>query len=191
MKLHHGFIILLLIAFLSACGSSGIKDPLNYHIEDFTFINQDGNEFGLKDLKGKVWLADFIFTKCDTICPPMTFNMTKLQQMAKEEGIENIEFVSFSVDPEIDTPEVLKEYGGKFDLNFDNFHFLTGYSQSFIETFALDNFKTLVKKPENEEQVIHQSYFFLVNENGTIMKLYPGAEGIPFADIINDMKALQ
>lgn len=191
MKLRLGLITLLLVGILSACGNSGIKDPLNYHIEDFTFTNQDGNEFGLKDLQGKVWVADFIFTNCDTICPPMTFNMSKLQQMAKEEGIEDVEFVSFSVDPEVDSPEVLKEYASKFELNLDNFHFLTGYDQSFIETFALENFKTLVKKPENEEQVIHQSYFFLVNQKGTIMKLYPGAEGIPFADIINDMKALQ
>lgn len=191
MKLRLGLMALIVVAVLSACGSGGIKDPLNYPVEDFTFTDQDGKEFGLKDLQGKIWVADFIFTNCDTICPPMTFNMTKLQQMAKEEGIENVEFVSFSVDPEVDSPAVLKEYAGKFELNLDNFHFLTGYDQSFIESFALDNFRTLVKKPENEEQVIHQSYFFLVNQKGTIMKLYPGAEGIPFADIITDMKALQ
>lgn len=191
MKLRLGIVALIIVVILSGCGSNGIKDPLNYHIEKFTFTDHEGKEFGLKDLQGSVWVANFIFTNCDTICPPMTFNMTKLQQMVKEEGIENIEFVSFSVDPENDTPEVLKEYGGKFELDFDNFHFLTGYDQSFIETFALDNFKTLVKKPENEEQVIHQSYFYLVDQKGTIMKLYPGAEGIPFADIVNDIKAIQ
>lgn len=191
MKLRLGILVLVSLILLSACGGSGIKDPLNYHIEDFTFTDHEGEKFGLEDLQGKVWVADFIFTNCTTICLPMTHNMAKLQKMVKEEGIENIQFVSFSVDPEIDSPEVLKEYGEGFDLDFSNYHFLTGYKQAFIETFALENFKTLVKKPENEDQVIHQSYFFLVDQKGTIMKLYPGAEGIPFEDIVSDIKALQ
>lgn len=191
MKFRFILLSLTLLVMLSACGNSGIKDPLNWPIEDFTFTDQNGEEFGKKELKGKIWMADFVFTNCDTICPPMTHNMTKLQKMAKEEGIENVEFISFSVDPEVDTPEVLNDYGGKFDLDFSNFHFLTGYSQSFIETFALENFKTLVKKPENEEQVIHQSYFYLVDQEGTIMQYYSGSSDVPYEDIINDMKALQ
>jgi protein SCO1 len=191
MKLRLSIVAIALLVLLSACGNSGIKDPLNWPIEDFTFTDHNGEEFGKKDLQGKIWMADFVFTNCDTICPPMTHNMTKLQKMAKEEGIENVEFISFSVDPEVDTPEVLKDYGGKFDLDFSNFRFLTGYSQSFIETFALENFKTLVKKPENEQQVIHQSYFYLVDQEGTIMQYYSGSSDVPYEDIINDMKALQ
>jgi protein SCO1/2 len=76
-------------------------------------------------------------------------------------------------------------------LDFSNYHFLTGYDQTFIETFARENFKTFVKKPENEDQVIHQTYFYLVDQEGTIMKYYSGANDVPFADIINDIKALQ
>lgn len=64
--------------------------------------------FSKSDLKGKVWIADFIFTSCETVCLPMTSNMTKLQQQLKDEGITDVEFVSFSVDPEIDKPDVLK-----------------------------------------------------------------------------------
>ncbi|WP_026073517.1 SCO family protein [Robertmurraya massiliosenegalensis] len=191
------FIIILLIIILlvfKSChqiGNTGINDALNWSLEDFTFTDQNGNEFGKDDLKGKIWVADFIFTNCTSICPPMTHNMTKIQKMAEEEGIENVEFVSFSVDPTIDSPEVLNDYGSKFELDFSNFHFLTGYDQSFIESFALENFKTIVKKPENEDQVIHQSYFYLVNQEGTIMQYYSGANDVPFEDIINDMKAIQ
>lgn len=191
MRLRLGIIATVFLLLLSACGGGGIKNPLNYEIEDFTFTNQDGKELGLKDLEGKVWVADFIYTYCTTECPPMTFNMTKLQKMVEEEGIENVEFVSFSIDPEVDSPEVLKEYGGNFELDFNNFHFLTGYDQAFIEKFALDNFKALVKKPENQEQVIHQVYFYLVDQNGTIMKAYNGFEDVPFAEIVSDIKALQ
>lgn len=56
-------------------------------------------------MKDKVWVADFIFTSCETVCPPMTANMEKLQNMLQKEGIKDVEFVSFSVDPEVDTPE--------------------------------------------------------------------------------------
>ncbi len=192
MKYRISLIGMMLVLLLSACGNnSGVKDPLNWPLDDFTFTDHNGEQLGKKDLKGKVWVADFIFTNCTTVCPPMTHNMTKLQQMAKDEKIENIEFVSFSIDPEVDTPEVLKDYGGKFDLDFSNYHFLTGYDQTFIETFAGENFKTYVKKPENEDQVIHQTYFYLVDQEGTIMKYYSGANDVPFADIINDIKALQ
>lgn len=181
----------MFILLLSACGNSGINDPLNWQLDDFTFTNQDGEEFGKEDLKGKVWVSDFIFTACTTSCPTLTFNMTKLQKMAEEEGIENVEFVSFSIDPEVDTPEVLKEYGNGFGVDYRNFHFLTGYDQRFIEDFARENFKALVNKPDNQDQVIHQNYFYLVNQEGVIMQYYSGASEVPYADIINDMKALQ
>src|SRR5690606_10341973 len=102
-----------------------------------------------------------------------------------------IEFVSFSVDPTVDTPEVLTEYGKQFEADFSNWHFLTGYSQKEIETFAMDHFKTIVKKPENNPDVIHQSYFYLVDQEGKIQQLYSGLEDIPFDQIISDMKVLQ
>lgn len=57
-----------------------IKDPLNYEVEPFTFQNQDGKNVSLESLKGEVWLADFIFTNCETVCPPMTAHMTDLQK---------------------------------------------------------------------------------------------------------------
>lgn len=189
-----GTVLLLSLSFflLASCGKSNeLSGAKNWPIEDFTFTNQDGEPFGLENLKGKVWVADFIFTNCDDVCLPMTYNMVRLQEMVKEEGIENVEFVSFSVDPEIDTPEVMKEFGETFNADFSNFHFLTGYTQSSIEEFAASNFKTIVKKPENEDQVIHQVYFYLINQDGKIQKFYPGTNEIPFAEIIDDIKKIQ
>lgn len=104
-------LLLLSIVLLAACGKT-IPDAKNWPVDDFTFTDQNGQSFGLSDLKGKVWVADFIFTNCETVCPPMTANMAKLQDMVKEEGLD-VEFVSFSVDPEVDTPEKLKEYAKK------------------------------------------------------------------------------
>jgi protein SCO1/2 len=117
--------------------------------------------------------------------------MLKLQDMVKEEKLDNVEFISFSVDPAVDTPEVLREYGERFSVDFSSWNFLTGYKQEEIEAFAMDTFKTIVKKPEEGDQVIHQSYFYLVDQNGNIMKSYSGLNDTPFEDIIKDIKTLQ
>ncbi|AMM93504.1 SCO family protein [Peribacillus simplex] len=183
-----GASILLL---LTACGSNGVPDAKNWDLEDFSYIDQKGKAFSKSDLKGKVWVADFIFTSCKTVCLPMTSNMTKLQQQLKDEGISDVEFVSFSVDPEIDKPDVLKKYGDQFNVDYSNWHFLTGYGQEEIEQFARDNFKLIVKKPETGDQVIHGTSFFLIDQKGKIMKDYTGLQDIPFDEIIKHIKILQ
>lgn len=185
-------VLMMTVLILSACGQKEIENAKDWPIkDDFSYTDQDGNQFGLKDLKGKVWVADFIFTNCVDVCLPMTSNMAKLQQMAKDENIENIEFVSFSVDPEMDKPEKLQEFAKSFNVDKRNWHFLTGYSQESIEKFAMENFKALVKKPEKEDQVIHGTDFYLVDKNGTIVKYYTGLNKIPMKEIMNDIKTLQ
>ncbi|MDP1421905.1 SCO family protein [Peribacillus simplex] len=176
---------------LTACGSNGVPDAKNWDLEDFSYIDQEGKPFSKSDLKGKVWVADFIFTSCETVCLPMTSNMTKLQQQLKDEGITDVEFVSFSVDPEIDKPDVLKRFGDQFNVDYGNWHFLTGYGQEEIEQFALDNFKTIVKKPDAEDQVIHGTSFFLIDQEGKIIMDYTGLQDIPFDEIIKHIKILQ
>ncbi|MBT2705034.1 SCO family protein [Chryseobacterium sp. ISL-80] len=175
----------------AACGNGELKDGVNYPIEDFTFTNQAGEQLSKDDLKGKVWVADFVFTNCADVCPPMTANMAKLQDMIKEEKLENVEIVSFSVDPTVDKPEVLKEYGQKFNVDFSNWSFLTGYSQEEIEKFALKSFKAFVKKPEEGDQVIHGTDFYLIDQEGVMRKYYTGLKEVPFEQIIEDIKTLQ
>ncbi len=191
LKRYFAIIAILAVAMLSACGAGGIDGALDYEVEDFEFTNQNGEQVGLQDLKGKVWVSDFIFTNCDTVCLPMTSNMKKLQTMAEEEGIENIQFVSFSVDPVNDTPDALKTFGDLYEVDYSGWHFLTGYEQKEIEEFALNSFKALVQKPKNEEQVIHDTKFYLVNKEGVIQKYYEGVTGVPYEEIIDDIKTLQ
>ncbi|WP_442854531.1 SCO family protein [Bacillus sp. SJS] len=185
-------LIWLAAAFilLSGCSTavSGFK-PIS-SVENFHYKDQEGESFGLPELKGKIWIANFIFTSCTTVCPPMTAHMKKIQSLGAEENIP-FEIVSFSVDPQIDTPEKLKTFGSQFGTSFENWHFLTGYSQKQIEEFSLKSFKTLVKKPENEDQVIHGTSFYLINKEGQVVKSYSGVENPPYEDIIQDMKRLQ
>ncbi|SMQ82246.1 protein SCO1/2 [Bacillus sp. OV166] len=184
-------VLVLTTLIMSACGQKEIENAVDWPIKDFTATNQDNKPFGLKDLKGKVWISDFIFTSCADVCPPMTSNLTKLQKMVKDEGLKNVELVSFSVDPVVDTPEVLTRYGEQFQVDFKNWTFVTGYSQEFIENFALKNYKALVKKPIEGNQVIHGTSIYLVDKEGHIKKSYDGYKNVPFDEIIHDMKALQ
>jgi protein SCO1 len=152
-------------------------------------VPQDHLVRKIENAKGKVWVADFIFTSCKTVCPPMTKNMSELQQKLKDQGVK-AELVSFSVDPETDKPQVLKEYVQKFTQDLTNWNLLTGYSQKEIEDFATKSFKASVKKPSGSSDVIHATSFFLVDQEGTIVSYYDGIN-VPYEQIIKDIKALQ
>ncbi|WP_242221666.1 SCO family protein [Bacillus cereus group sp. BfR-BA-01380] len=185
-----GILTAFCLLVLAGCGSgSKLRNPLNWDVESFQYINQNGEKFGTKDLKGKVWVADLVFTNCQTVCPPMTANMAKLQKLAKEEKLD-VQFVSFSVDPERDNPEKLKTFVQKFTDDTKNWNLLTGYSQNDIKKFAKDNFKALVDKPESTDQVMHSTRFYLVDQNGKVMKEYSGMNNTPYDDILRDIRRL-
>ena len=184
-------LALMAVLLVTACGSTGVPDAKNWDLEDFTFTDQDEGTLSKQDLKGKVWVADFIFTSCEDVCLPMTANMKKLQQTLTEEGIDDVELVSFSIDPEVDEPSVLKKFGDQFSADYGNWHFLTGYDQDEIESFAMDNFKTIVQKPESGDQVIHGTSFYLVDQEGKIIKDYSGLQDFPLDDVIKHIKILQ
>ncbi len=190
-KMYVLVLIFFLSVILAACGGNEIKDAKNWPVNDFSYTNQEGKTVGLSDLKGKVWVSNFIFTTCEDVCLPMTYNMAKLQSMLKDEGIKDVELVSFSVDPTVDNPEVLKKFGEEFNADFANWHFLTGYEQAEIEELALKSFKTIVKKPETGDQVIHGTDFYLMDQEGNIVKYYNGIKEVPYDEIINDIKILQ
>nr|WP_253298153.1 SCO family protein [Paenibacillus sp. MSJ-34] len=178
-----------MMILLSACGGGGSSKGLGWEIGSFSFTDQTGQTFGKDDLAGKVWIADFVFTNCVTVCSPMTFNMTELQKRAKAEGLE-LEIVSFSVDPERDKPEVLEQFGGKFGVDFANWHFLTGYSFDDIKQFANTSFKTIVEREADSDQFIHGTSFFLVSKSGTVYSRYSGVEDVPYDQMIKDIKKL-
>ena len=184
-------IIMISLLVLAGCGSSDFKAQTNWEIEEFEFDNQRGEETSLEDLKGTVWLATFIFTNCETICPPMTFNLAEIQGMLKDKDIEDYKIVGFSVDPEVDTPEVLQEYLDMFEVpDQSNWELLTGYSQEYISQFAEQSFKALVRNNPNDDQVIHGSRFYLIDQNGVAVKNYTGFEDVPKEEIVIDMETL-
>ena len=188
-------LLLVVSIVMSACSNYQFKPTTSYEISDFTTTDHRGEEVSLESLKGEPWLAMFIFANCTSICSPMTYNMSLIQEQLVEKGIEDYKVVAFSIDPENDSPEVLNEYLSRFNVPDESkWHLVTGYDQAFIEQLAVGSFKSLVKKIEGDDQVMHASTFYLVDEKGVAVKNYTGysqTEGdVPFDTIAVDLQSL-
>jgi protein SCO1/2 len=183
--------LLLSAILLAGCNMKSFKAETDWEVEPFNHDSHRGEEVSLESLKGTVWLATFIFTNCETVCPPMTFNLTEVQEELIAQGVEDYKIVEFSVDPEVDTPEVLAEYISKYNVPDESkWHLLTGYDQGYLSQFAENSFKTVVQDDPNTNQVLHGTSFNLVDQNGVVVKSYSGFENVPTEEIASDMKAL-
>ncbi len=184
--------LLALLFILSGCGATEFKADSDYKVMNFEYTNQRNETVSLESLKGTPWLAMFIYTRCNTVCPPMTSNMADVHSAIEEEGIENYKIVGFSVDPAHDTPEVLSNYLSYYPVEDDSkWELLTGYKQSDITQFALQSFNTVAKKLRGSEDVVHDVKYFLVDPNGTTVKSYDGYNDVPIEEIVKDLGRLQ
>lgn len=164
----------------------------DWKVPTFRFTDQEGKPFGLGDLKGQVWVADMVLTECRDICPTLTANMAVLQKRLAQEKME-VQLVSFSVDPETDTPEVLKQYGEKFGADFSNWHFLTNGDFQKMKQFIESTFKVPVEHnhdPDATSPVMHSGRFFLVGASGRVVRTYDGVKP-DYERIIQDIRTLQ
>ncbi len=183
-------VILLLMSFLlvglGRVPSAG-RLPIYGMVADFTLTNQFGKPIGLGDLKGKVWIADIIFTRCAGPCPIMTRNMKSLQDQLAGTGVR---FVTLTTDPEYDTPEVLSRYADRFKADPARWLFLTG-SKKQIALLAVDSLKftSLEKKPAErtapEDLFIHSTIFILVDKQARVRGIFETTgEGVNTAEAL-------
>lgn len=181
--------ILILVLFLVGCGQEEIESnmPEDSIVADFEFTTQDEEILSLEDLKGEWWIADFIFTNCTSVCIPMTSNMVKLQDMMKEEELD-AQLISFSVDPDVDTPEVLKNYAAGYGADLSNWTFLTGYDFDTIKELSIESFYSGLSDDPDSDQVTHGTRFYLVDPEGKIVKNYMGTDLKEIEAIIEDLK---
>jgi protein SCO1/2 len=135
----------------------------------FELVNQDAQPFGSAQLVGKIWIADFIFTSCPGPCPIISSRMSELQKPLKA---TDIHLVSFTVDPEKDTPEVLRAYAEKLRAQPIRWDFLTG-ARSAIYALARDGFKLAVSDGNDETGMpVHSTRVVLVDRHGAIRGYY-------------------
>ena len=187
MKIRYIIYAVAFLLVLSAC--SGETQPMGKEVAPFSFIDQNEEPFGTDNLKGTVWVASFVFTNCETVCPPMMYEIASLQKTFEEEGLQ-VELVSFSVDPEVDSPDDLQEYVQQFTNNESNWHMLTGYSQEKIESFAREQFQTIVQKPDTSNQVIHGTNFYLVDDQGYVLNEYNYMDESYIEEMAEDIKEI-
>jgi cytochrome oxidase Cu insertion factor (SCO1/SenC/PrrC family) len=138
-----------------------------FEVTEFNLVDQNGKPFTNKDVLGKVWIADFVFTQCAGPCPMMTMQMAELQ---KELAGAPIQLVSISVDPAHDTPAVLKKYAATMNADEKNWTFATGEPK---EIFALAAGMKIAATPADaENSIIHSEKFVLVDDKGWIRGYY-------------------
>lgn len=151
----------------------------------FELLNQDGNTITDKFYNDKVYVVDFFFTTCPTICPKMTKNMLKVQN--KFYGNPNFGIVSISINPNNDTPQVLKDYAKEYGATLKNWHFLTG-DKDYIYTIANNGFTLYAgENSQAEGGFEHSGSFALIDKNGNIRSRFDNfGNPIAFYDGLSD-----
>lgn len=135
-------------------------------VPNFSFTNQDGKTITNKDYKGKVYVIEFFFTTCPTICPRMNENLVQIQNSFEE--FKDFGVASFTINPEHDTPEVLKEYAAKYGITNPNWHLMTGNVDAIYDLANRGFNLYTAKDAEVEGGFEHSGNFALIDKNGFI-----------------------
>ena len=176
------YLPLLYVAMLGGCSTApGSSLPDYYAVPDFTLTSQENQAFHSGALKGKVWVADFIFTTCTTFCPRMTTLFERLQKDNPDLGL-----VSFTVDPDTDTAELLKAYGENNHADLKRWTFLTG-PRDTLKTIRQDTFKL----GEMGSPLMHSSRVVLVDGEMRIRGFYDANDADAYERISRDARLLQ
>ena len=152
-------------------------------VAPFHLTSQSGQDFDSATLSGHVWVADFIFTNCEGPCPRMSAYMRALQKATTD--LPDLKMVSFTVDPQRDTPPVLRDYGKNYSADSDRWYFLTG-DPRILDGLDHDSFKL----GNVGAQMDHSTRFVLVDPRGQIRGYYGIATGDPVPDLARDARRL-
>ncbi|KAA5827800.1 SCO family protein [Algibacter amylolyticus] len=142
------------------------NNGVNRKVPDFSFTNQNGKTITNKDFEGKVYVIEFFFTTCPTICPRMNSNLVQIQN--EFEGFEDFGVASFTINPEHDTPEVLKTYAEKYGITNPNWHLLTGSKEAIYELANKGFYIYTAENPDVQGGFEHSGNFALIDKNGFV-----------------------
>jgi protein SCO1/2 len=163
-----------------------------HKIGDFSFLDQDGNTITQRDVKGKVFVAEYFFTTCQTICPIMNKQMQRVHEAYR--GNDQVNILSFTVNPEIDTVEQMKRYADEHKANAEKWHFLTGEKDKLYELARKSFFVLKPAESQNLGDVgsdfIHTNNFVLVDQKMRIRGYYDGTNPKEVDRLIKDIDLL-
>ena len=161
----------------------------NHKIGDFSLINQNGEVITQEDYKDKIYVSDFFFTTCPTICPIMTHNMVKIQKEFNED--DNVMLLSHSVTPEIDSVSVLRDYADRKGVIDAKWNVTTGDKKHIYELARKSYFAVVDEGDGGVQDFIHTENFILVDKKRQIRGYYDGTEDEDIDRLIGDIKTLQ
>ena len=177
------------VALIDRAGSDGVK---RYGaVPDFKLTERNGGDVSLAQLRGKIWIADFIYTTCTDTCPLQTAAMAKLQKEFAAKT--NVQFVSISVDPDRDTPPVLSAYADKHAADQRRWYFLTGQRDQVIKLVRDGFHLSVAALPDSAEQsgmIPHSPRFVLIDRQAQIRGYYDSRAIDGLARLRNDIKTL-
>jgi protein SCO1/2 len=168
---------------------ASVKHIKNGHkIANFTLINQNGDTISQNDYNDKIYVTDFFFTRCQTICPVMTTNMSELQKAFLQN--DKVKFLSISVTPIIDSISVLKTYAIKKGVNDTKWNITTGDKKHIYELARKSFMAVLDEGDGGQQDFIHTEQFVLIDEKKQIRGFYDGTNKKDISQIIKDIKLL-
>lgn len=170
-------------------------DTVFHQIPPYELIDQNGQKFSSEQTKGKIYVADFFFTRCGTICPKISNNLTRIQSIFSADT--NVIIVSHSVDPKHDSSEVLQKYAQKYDAKYGKWYFLTGEKKTIYD-IAIKGYKLPVadaseydnKIKSIDETFIHSEKLLLIDKEGYIRGIYDGTYSPDVERLIGEVKVL-
>jgi len=177
---------------IASVDSEGIKkgDTVYHTVPPFSLLTQDSLPFTNATIAGKIWVAKFFFTKCPTICPPMTHAMKEVYDTVATFS-EDVVFLSFSIDPTKDSPKKLTEYIQSHSLTTKNWYFLTGADEDDMHELGIEGFYIHAQADEYAKGgYAHSPNFVLVDQNQHIRGIYDGLVLEDRNKLISDIKIL-
>ena len=160
----------------------------NHTVADFSLTNQNGGTITQDDYKDKIYVTDFFFTRCKTICPIMTNNMEKLQSTFLQD--DDIKFLSLSVTPEIDSISVLREYATTKGVIDSKWNVTTGNKKHIYNLARKSYFAVVDQGDGGLQDFIHTTHFILVDKKKQIRGIYDGTNDEEIQRLISDIKIL-
>ena len=163
-------------------------DTVWHKVKNIEFTNQLGKKVSLNDLKGKVLVVDFFFTRCPGICPGLARSMKRLQDsFVKNDSI--VQFISISVDPAHDSVPQLRKFADRFNANHDTWWFVTGDKKEIYD-LAFNELKASVTDSEVDTGFLHTENFFLLDSNRIVRGWYNGFDTVKQEQLVRDIPLL-
>lgn len=159
-----------------------------HKIADFSFVNQNGKTITQKDYEGKIYVADFFFTTCQSICPVMTTNMVEVQKAFLNNP--KVKILSFSVTPEIDSVPVLKKYAVEKGVVDSKWNLVTGDKKDIYSMARKSYLAVKLGKPEELYDMVHTENFVLIDAEKRVRGFYDGTKKEEIERLIEDINWL-